>query len=69
MNRPSGSILLLSLWATATLAALQIVQATRISLELKWVGRLQEESQAWYLARTGVEVAALRISDDDPAWD
>ncbi|MBI3615874.1 MAG: general secretion pathway protein GspK [Candidatus Omnitrophica bacterium] len=64
-----GSILLVSLWATAALAAIGILQATQLSLELKWAGRLQEERQAWYLARTGVEVAGARISTDDPAWD
>ncbi len=64
-----GSVLLISLWATATLAALEITQATQVSLELKWGGRLQEERQAWYLAWTGVELAQKLLSLDNPAWD
>ena len=68
--RGRGSILLLSLWTTATLAALGIAQATRISLELKWVDRVQEGTQAWYLAWMGVELASdLLASDPEASWD
>lgn len=68
--RSRGSVLLLSLWATAALAALGIAQATRVSLELKWADRAQEARQAWYLGWAGVELAADRLlSDSELAWD
>lgn len=63
-------MLLLSLWATAALAAVGIAQATRISLELKWAGRLQEQRQSWFLSWTALEVAAQLLSQDPEfAWD
>ena len=65
-----GAALLLSLWATAALAALGIAQATRLSLELKWAGRLQERDQAWYLCWTGLEAASdLLVRDPELGWD
>lgn len=57
---------MLSLWATAALAAMGIAQATRLSLELKWAGRLQEREQAWYLCWTGLEVASQLLARDPP---
>lgn len=64
-----GSVLILSLWVTATLSTLGIHQALRISLESKWMGRVQEKRQAWYLAWTGLEVARRRLAQDDPSYD
>ena len=59
-----GSALLAALWATATLAALGIAQATRVSLESKWAGRLQESQQAGSLAWAGLELASDRLRRD-----
>jgi len=64
-----GSVLILTLWATAALATAVISQATRLSLELRWVDRMQEAHQARYLALTGIEVAKVLLFQDDPAWD
>ncbi len=65
-----GSALLVSLWATATLAALGIAQATRVSLELKWAGRMQESRQAGHLAWAGLELASDRLRrDPERGWD
>ncbi len=70
MSRVRGSVLLVSLWATAALATAGIAQATRISLQLKWQGRLQENRQAWYLALTGVEAASSRLGlNTGEGWD
>ncbi len=70
MNSRRGAALLLSLWATAALAAAGIAQATRLSLELKWAGRLQEQDQSFFLSWTGLEVAAqLLAQDTELAWD
>lgn len=62
--------MLLSLWATAALAAVGITQATRLSQELKWSGRLQEREQSWFLCWTGLEAASqLLAQDPEFAWD
>lgn len=65
-----GSVLLLTLWAVAALTMAVIALATRLSLQLKWTGRLQESRQAWYLAWTALNAAAQELSaDPEPAWD
>jgi len=65
-----GSVLLLALWATVILALLGIGQATRLSLETRWVSRIQEGGQAWYLAWAGVQLASHQLlADSDAAWD
>lgn len=64
-----GSVLLLSLWTTAALAVLAIGQATRVSLQLKWVSRMQESDRALYLAWAGVETAAHLLNSDTNPWD
>lgn len=65
-----GSVLLLTLWAVVALTTAVIALATRLSLQLKWAGRLQESRQAWYLAWTGLNAAAQELSvDPEPAWD
>lgn len=65
-----GSALILSLWATSVFAAMGITQATRVSLEAKWVDRLQQSRQAWYLSWAGLELAAtLLASDMEAGWD
>ncbi len=69
MKHSPGSVLLLSLWATAFLAALGITQATKVSLELKWANRLEEARQSWYLAWSSMQVAATLLSKDDPLSD
>ena len=69
MKGARGSVLLLSLWATATLASIGIAQATHISLELKWVDRLHEARQAWYLVLEGIAIVSSRLSTPDPATD
>lgn len=70
MSKSRGGVLLLSLWATAALAAVGIAQAVRLSQELRWSGRLQERRQAWFLCWTGLEAASqLLAKDPEPAWD
>ena len=70
MNSRRGAALLLSLWATAALAAVGITQATRLSQELRWSGRLQERQQSWFLCWTGLETASqLLAKDPELAWD
>jgi len=63
--RQRGSVLILSLWGAAVLTILGITQAHRVALEVKWVGRLQESRQAWYLAHTAVQAAAARMLLDE----
>ncbi len=69
MNSRRGAALLLALWATAALAAVGIMQATRLSQELRWSGRLQEREQAWFLCWTGLEAASQLLARDPVAWD
>ena len=70
MSRHRGSVLLLTLWAVSVLSVLAIAQATRISLQLRWAGRLDEARQAWYLAWAATEAAGeVLASDSEPAWD
>ena len=65
----SGSVLLLGLWAAATLAAAGIAQATHVALEAKYASRLHEMSQAWFLAFEGVKVASARLTTPDARTD
>ena len=70
MRGERGFVLLLSLWATAALGGLAVVQATRVSLELKWAGRLQEKHQAWHLAWAGIQAAGQTLAlDSEKQWD
>lgn len=65
-----GSVLIVCLWAMGGLAALQITQATRVSLEVKRVDRFQQRTQAGYLAWAALEAASARLaSDTQAAWD
>lgn len=64
-----GSVLLLSLWATAALAALAVAQATHVSLQLKWASRMQKSDGAFYLAWAGLETAAHLLNSDANEWD
>ena len=68
-RRVRGSVLLLSLWATASLVAVQIAQATHLSLEAQWVDRRREAQQAWYVAWAGMELALARVAADDASVD
>lgn len=70
MNRNRGSVLLLTLWAVAVLSAAAVAQGTRVSLQLKWVGRLAESRQCGYLAWTAAEIAGQELAlDEELAWD
>ena len=70
MSRKQGSVLIVTLLATALLSSVAIAQATHVSLELKWANRLQESRQAWALAWTGVQAAAQELAlDPTPNWD
>ncbi len=65
-----GSILILSMWVTAAVGMVLMAQATRVALEMKWIGRLQEKREAWYLAWAGLEAASRRLASDEEAeWD
>lgn len=69
MSGRRGSVLLLALWATATLAALGIAQATHVSLELKWVSRNRQERQAWHWSWTTLELVRLLLASDANSYD
>ncbi len=71
MKRPSqsGSILMLALWATALLASIGVAQATRLSLQYRWVDRLREGNQARLLAVSAFQLAAHRLTTADPVTD
>ncbi len=70
MSRNRGSVLLVTLLATALLSSVAIVEATHVSMELKWANHLQEYRRAWSLAWTGLQVASQELaSDPNPMWD
>lgn len=65
LRRQRGAVLLLTVWATATLTGVVVLQATRVALQLRWAERVGEARQARYLALAGISAAESRISSDD----
>lgn len=65
----AGSVLVLSLWATALLASIGISQAARLSLQYRWVDRLREDRQARFLAVSAFQLGAARLTTADPLLD
>lgn len=68
-GRDSGAVLIFTLWAAATLAAVGVAQATRLSLQSRYAARVQDQQQAWFFAESAVETVRVLLSEDDPAWD
>lgn len=65
-----GSVLILALWAVAALSVAAVAEGTRVSLQLKWAGRLNEARQSWHLAWAAAEIAGQELASDvEPAWD
>ena len=68
-QHPSGSVLILALWALFFLAALAIAVGAHVSGCLNVAGRVQAETTAYYLARAGVESAVAVLNSDSNEWD
>ncbi len=70
MSRSRGSALLLALWSVAILSGIAIVQAVRISAQLRWASRLNEARQGWYLAWAATQAAGQElVLSPDPSMD
>ncbi len=64
-----GAVLLLTVWTAATLTGVVVLQAMRVSLQLRWAERTAEARQARHLAFAGIQALASRLSFDNPSFD
>lgn len=65
LRRDKGAILIITLWILAILAILSVGVAGRMGLELKLTGFYWDNMKALYLAKAGVERAAVIIDARD----
>ena len=64
-----GSVLILALWTLFFLGALVVAVGAHVSAALRVAEQLKNVTELRYLARAGVERAAMEIAADTNAWD
>jgi type II secretory pathway component PulK len=68
-NPGAGSVLILALWTLFFLAALAVAVGAHVSASLRLAGALKAETMGRYLARAGIQRAALEVLVNTNGWD
>lgn len=64
MRRDRGSVLLVSLWALGFFTSMTVAQATRVGLQVRWVGRQREQLRADALLQSALAYAMWQLQID-----